>query len=269
MENVVYRSLAPLFGQVSSPGPRKLLIELLMTIAECSIEERKARLFASAHLISKLNAFDAKWVEQPDFNQRLDGFKEVHEMLEKGQIDSDLGVIIIHNCFHFLRTVSIRNISWSETELELTWNIYPSAPKFLTKRANKLLVSEILVVRCTSIIHFRLYIIFFQEKDLSLKDSAGYCLRKVAPAVCLLYRHMASEVEFLVSDSVLPLVRAGIRDRNETVQHESVKLLGEMVSIHIWSYLKHLNYKYYFCICFFTLCELTSAMNMQGFNIVD
>jgi U3 small nucleolar RNA-associated protein 20 len=115
MENMFSRSLAPLFGQVSSPGPRKLLIELLMTVAKCSTEEQKAHLFASAQLISKLNAFDAKWVEQPDFNQRLDGFKEVHEMLEKGQIDLDLGVIIIHNCFHFIRTVSIRNVSQSET----------------------------------------------------------------------------------------------------------------------------------------------------------
>jgi U3 small nucleolar RNA-associated protein 20 len=104
------RSLAPLFGEVSAPGPRKLLNELLTTVAKHSSVERKAHLFASSQLISKLNAFDAKWVEQPDFNQRLDGFKAVHEMLEKGQIDLELGVIIIHNCFHFIRTVSIRNV---------------------------------------------------------------------------------------------------------------------------------------------------------------
>jgi U3 small nucleolar RNA-associated protein 20 len=122
MEDTFSRSLAQLFGQVNSPGPRKLLIELLMTVAKCNTEERKAQLYASAQLISKLNAFDAKWVEQPDFNQRLDGFKEVHEMLEKGQVDLDLGVIIIHNCFHFIRTVSIRNESHSGTEFGLIWN---------------------------------------------------------------------------------------------------------------------------------------------------
>jgi hypothetical protein len=70
----------------------------------------------------------------------------------------------------------------------------------------------------------------FQEKDLSLKDSAGYCLNKVAPAVCLQYRDVASDVEFLVSDTILFLARAGIKDKNEAVQHESIKLLGEMVS---------------------------------------
>lgn len=109
-----FRSLAPLFGAVSTPGPRRLLNKLLITIAKCCSDEKKAHLLASAQLISKLNAFDAKWVEQPDFNQRLDGFKEVHDMLEKGQIDLELGVIIIHNCFHFIRTVSIRNILQNE-----------------------------------------------------------------------------------------------------------------------------------------------------------
>lgn len=102
------RSLAPLFGEVNAPGPRKLLNRLLTTVAKRSSEERKAHLVASAELISRLNAFDAKWVEQPDFNERLEGFNEVHKMLEKGQIDLDLGVIIIHNCYHFIRTVSIR-----------------------------------------------------------------------------------------------------------------------------------------------------------------
>jgi len=99
---------------VSTPGPRKLLNKLLITIAKCCSEEKKAHFLTSAQLISKLNAFDAKWVEQPDFNQRLDGFKEVHDMLEKGQIDVELGVIIIHNCLHFIRTVSIRNMLRNE-----------------------------------------------------------------------------------------------------------------------------------------------------------
>ncbi|XP_069689745.1 small subunit processome component 20 homolog isoform X2 [Periplaneta americana] len=175
LKNIIHpekhlRSMAPLFGVVGAPGPRKQLNELLITIANCSSEEKKADLIIGALLISKLNAFDAKWVEQPDFNQRLDGFKEVHEMLDKEQIDLEMGAIIIHNCFHCLRT----------------------------------------------------------EKDLSLKDSAGYCLRKVAPTLCLKYKEVPLDLEFLVNDTILQLIRTGIRDKNETVQHESIKLLGEM-----------------------------------------
>lgn len=94
--------------------------------------------------------------------------------------------------------------------------------------------------KCASIINFlhvhKIVTVTFQEKDLSLKDSAGYCLRKVAPAVSLQYRDVASDVEFLVSDTILCLVRAGIRDKNETVQQESIKLLGEMVSNKIWRF---------------------------------
>jgi hypothetical protein len=100
----------------------------------------------------------------------------------------------------------------------------------------------------------------FQEKDLSLKDSAGYCLRKVAPAVCLQYRDVASDVDFLVSGTVLPLVRAGIRDKNETVQHESIKLLGEMVSNQICGTLIITI----IVACVFTLCELTSIIQAEG-----
>lgn len=90
----------------------------------------------------------------------------------------------------------------------------------------------------------------FQEKDLSLKDSAGYCLCKVAPAVCLKYRDVASDVKFLVGDTVLLLARAGIRDKNETVQQESIKLLGEMVSNQTW------NFDYFICTYILSFIDL-------------
>jgi hypothetical protein len=123
--------------------------------------------------------------------------------------------------------------------------------KFYEAKLNRISFYSIIVSRtglgnvsckCTSIIHFyivhKIVLLTFQEKDLSLKDSAGYCLRKVAPAVSLQYRDAASDVEFLVSDTILCLVRSGIRDKNETVQQESIKLLGEMVSNNIWSCLE-------------------------------
>jgi hypothetical protein len=90
----------------------------------------------------------------------------------------------------------------------------------------------------------------FQEKDLSLKDSAGYCLCKVAPVVCLKYRSVAPDVKFLVSDTVLLLARAGIRDKNETVRQESIKLLGEMVSNQTW------NFYNFICTYIFSFIDL-------------
>ncbi|XP_068083874.1 small subunit processome component 20 homolog [Anabrus simplex] len=164
------RSLAPLFGSVSAAAPRKFLCEILERIAADSSDDRKKALGAAARLVGEINAWDAKWVEQPDFSRRLDGFKHVQEMLEADQIDLELGVIIIHNCFFFLKS----------------------------------------------------------EKDLSLRDSSGYCLRKLTPALCLKYQQNTKDREFLVSDTVLHLVRAGIRSKNDAVQYEAVSLLGEM-----------------------------------------
>ncbi|PSN56059.1 hypothetical protein C0J52_11812, partial [Blattella germanica] len=164
------RYLAPLFGTVSAIGPRKLLNELLATIAKCASKDQRTKLQSSAELICKLNAFDAKWVEQPDFSQRLDGFSQVQEILKQEQIYLELGAIILHNCYHFIRT----------------------------------------------------------EKDMSLKDSAGYCLHTLAPALCLQFRNSPSDLQYILSDTILNLIRAGIKDKQDVVKYESIKLLGVM-----------------------------------------
>ena len=72
----------------------------------------------------------------------------------------------------------------------------------------------------------------------------------MAPAVCLKYRDVASDVKFLVGDTVLLLARAGIRDKNETVQQESIKLLGEMVSNQTW------NFDYFICTYILSFIDL-------------
>nr|CAD7588809.1 unnamed protein product [Timema genevievae] len=162
------RSLAPLFGTVSHTAPRKLLCLVLESIGK-RCDGDKA-LVLGVHLVVELNAWDARWVEQPDFIRRLDAFKQVHVSLDAGEIGPDIGAIIIHNCFYILR----------------------------------------------------------KETDLSLRDSAGYCIRRVAPALCNKYKDVGPDREFLVSETVLNLVRVGIRDKNESMQHEAVALLGEM-----------------------------------------
>nr|CAD7268218.1 unnamed protein product [Timema shepardi] len=162
------RSLAPLFGTVSHVTPRKLLSLVLESISK-RCDDDKA-LISGVQLVVGLNAWDARWVEQPDFIRRLDAFKQVHASLDAGEIGPDIGAIIIHNCFYILR----------------------------------------------------------KETDLSLRDSAGYCIRRLAPALCNKYKDVGPDREFLVSETVLNLVRAGIRDKNESMRHEAVALLGEM-----------------------------------------
>ncbi|XP_047005132.1 small subunit processome component 20 homolog [Schistocerca americana] len=175
VKNIAYplkylRSLAPLFGTVSATAPRKLLCDLVMAIAERDLKEQKSDVVINAQLLMEINAWDARWIEQPDFNRRLDGFKRVKEMLSEGKINLDFGVMIIHNCFHILKS----------------------------------------------------------EKDMSLRDSAGYCLRNLAPVMCHKHSDISAEREFLISDTLLNLIRQGIKDFNEVVRHESLCLLGEL-----------------------------------------
>lgn len=60
----------------------------------------------NAKLLEDLNAWNAKWLDQPDFDRRLDAFKEIQKMNSLGQITVEQGVIIIYTCFHFVRVVS-------------------------------------------------------------------------------------------------------------------------------------------------------------------
>lgn len=61
-------------------------------------------------LIEDLNAFDKKWIEQPDFNRRLDAFKRIKKEVDSHTISPIMGIIIIHNCFYFLKAVSNVNL---------------------------------------------------------------------------------------------------------------------------------------------------------------
>ncbi|XP_054276631.1 small subunit processome component 20 homolog [Macrosteles quadrilineatus] len=155
------RSLAPLFGSVVGAEPRRMLSALVK-----SIDGEENGL--NAQLLADLNAWNAKWLDQPDFERRLDAFKIISQLNSDGKITIEQGVIIIYTCFHFIRT----------------------------------------------------------EKDMSLKDCASQCLHKLCPSLCQQY---PGELEFLVNKTILGILAAGLRDkRSETVQQESITLLGYM-----------------------------------------
>lgn len=57
-------------------------------------------------LLGDLNAWDVKWIDQPDFNRRLNAFKKLEEMANEKNISVNLGIIVIYTCFFFVKTVS-------------------------------------------------------------------------------------------------------------------------------------------------------------------
>lgn len=100
------RAVAPLIGYVSDVAARKLLIQLYGIIVEKSAEEHRETLMRDCRILTALNAWDRRWIDQPDFQKRLDAFQEINGIIERNAITLEFGVAIIYNCYYFLKTES-------------------------------------------------------------------------------------------------------------------------------------------------------------------
>lgn len=92
--------ISPLFGQISFVSCRKILNQILEIIATKS---GNGELQIAYDTIADLTAWDKKWVEQPDFERRHQAFKTVQDMTNKNEVSLSLGILIIYNCFFFIR----------------------------------------------------------------------------------------------------------------------------------------------------------------------
>ncbi|CAK1596413.1 unnamed protein product [Parnassius mnemosyne] len=97
------KTIAVLFNKVSPVDVRKLLIKLLVSIADNKVADVDV-LLKTAHIITEMNAFNKRWIEQPDFDRRLEAYKEIYKMAENNDINVDLAILIVNNCFFFIRT---------------------------------------------------------------------------------------------------------------------------------------------------------------------
>ncbi|XP_078042078.1 small subunit processome component 20 homolog [Augochlora pura] len=97
-------AILPLLGTITSIPARKLFLGLYKTIVEGSVEETREVLMKNYNIINALNAWDRRWLDQPDFQQRLDAFTEINNLVEKNEITLEFGVGIIYNCYYFLKT---------------------------------------------------------------------------------------------------------------------------------------------------------------------
>lgn len=100
------RAMLPLLSIISTISTRKLLLELYKTIVENSTENDRETLIRNYNLINALNAWDRRWIDQPDYQKRLDAFSEINNTMEKNEITLEFGVAIIHNCYYFLKNES-------------------------------------------------------------------------------------------------------------------------------------------------------------------
>lgn len=97
------RNIAILFNKVGLIDVRKLLIKLLYSIADSAANNKDA-IIKMAYVVTEMNAFNKRWIEQPDFDRRIDAYKQIYTLTEQNEIDLDLAVLIVNNCFYFIRT---------------------------------------------------------------------------------------------------------------------------------------------------------------------
>ncbi|KOC63433.1 Small subunit processome component 20 like protein [Habropoda laboriosa] len=97
------RAILPLLGVITTLPARRLLLELYKIIVEKSSEDDRETLMKNYNLLSDLNAWDRRWIDQPDFQKRLDAFSEINNAIEKNEITLEFGIAIIYNCYYFLK----------------------------------------------------------------------------------------------------------------------------------------------------------------------
>ncbi|CAH0545672.1 unnamed protein product [Brassicogethes aeneus] len=114
------KNISPLFGEVNYPSCRKILTQIL---------ELTGRNDAFG-LIDDLNAWDRKWIEQPDFEKRHDAFQNIQRHCE-GDFDVNFGVLLIYNCFYLVK--SEKDLSLRENSSHLLKTL---CPVFIRKYQN-------------------------------------------------------------------------------------------------------------------------------------
>ena len=162
------RAIIPLLGTISPVQARKMLLQLIDTIAKgTSIIDTREVLGKNSDLLLRLNAWDNKWIEQPDFEKRLDAFAEISNSTD---LTIEFGVAVIYTCYYFLG----------------------------------------------------------HETDLSLRDSSGQCLKILGPKLARIYKDNNIDRRYIIDETILSIVRNGIRSKNDVVRNQSIGLLGEM-----------------------------------------
>lgn len=91
-----FRQIAPLFEQMQEVNHRKFLVKIFNQMMSLDKIELKS-------MVNDLNAYDRRWIEQPNFEVRLSVFHRLEKIIEIGTLSMDLAIIIIFHCFYYLK----------------------------------------------------------------------------------------------------------------------------------------------------------------------
>jgi len=86
------RAISPLFEVIHEVNQRKFLVKIFNLIA---VDEDMKE------IVSDLNAYDRRWIEQPDFEKKLSAF---HKLEKQEELSVELAVLVVYHCYYFLKT---------------------------------------------------------------------------------------------------------------------------------------------------------------------
>lgn len=91
------KDISPMFAIVTCISGRKILCQMLQKMSE-----KNCGFKPTSDMIISLNAWDAKWVEQPDFEERFSTLKQIPILVEENSLALNLGILLIYNCYYIV-----------------------------------------------------------------------------------------------------------------------------------------------------------------------
>lgn len=159
--------IAPMFQMMASVEPRKLLCRLLARISKRATQDKADELGTMVKVVNELNAWNVKFIEQPDYDRRLEAYAEVERLQNAGKLNLNLGLLVIYHSFYFLR-------------------------------------------------------------DHTMCDTASRNLQTMVPALVRQFENRQTDLDYLIGNVILNLIRRNLNDSNESVWREGILLLGEL-----------------------------------------
>ncbi|XP_059169859.1 small subunit processome component 20 homolog [Physella acuta] len=262
-----YRTISQLFSTVERRESRVLLCKLFKVICENNDTFK-----ATANLIEKLNSWDKRKAEEPDYLARLEAFSQFNSLVS-GQTEPNVDALlpVVHNCCHFIHAIddlSIRDNSThclvsiiaklatsATTESNKAFNIVVEKTllpqvklgirsKSEAVRHEFLAVFQSLVVNCPD------HVMFTGLKDLCDKDPEAdffenirhIQMHKRSRALRRLFKHLKDH-QFrpeIHMSYFIPLVHAFVLDNSYSkyanVQDAAIDLLGAICKQLPWPY---------------------------------
>lgn len=90
--------LSKLFSQINARNTRQCLCEVFLELANVDVS------FSSkmSELLAQVNAWNAKRLEEPDYDARLTAFANAKVLIQHGELKTEEILPLLHNCVYFV-----------------------------------------------------------------------------------------------------------------------------------------------------------------------